>query len=261
MEDFVAYVTKQPVFEPPFLMSTSPAYNHGYVNFITQMSITKEPKSYKDAKEDNKWVEAMQAELSALEDNNNWELTVLPKGKKVVDFKWVYRIKYNADSSINKYKARLIVKSYNQEFSINYYDSFSPVVKMVTIRLFFTVTVVNDQLVYQLDISNTYLHEFVEEELYLRPPEGYSKASKGQVCHLTKSLYGLKQVGCQSNKELTSNLQSIRFTKSEADHCLFTTGTKKNYVGVVVYVDDLLIGGPDDKEIHKVKSPWMKSSW
>lgn len=106
---------------------------------------------------------------------------------------------------------------------------------------------------YQLDIKNIYLHEFVEEELYLKPLEGYSKANEGHVCRLTKSLYGLKHAGRQWNKELTSRLQSISFTKWEADHCLFTIGIKRNYVAVVVYVDDLILTGPDDREIRKVQ--------
>lgn len=95
------------------------------------------------------------------------------------------------------YKARLVVKDYNQEFRIDYHDNFSSVAKMVTVRLLFAIATANSWPIHQLDINNAYLHGHIEEELYLKPLEGYTQASKGQVSGLTRSLYELKQAGRQ----------------------------------------------------------------
>lgn len=100
----------------------------------------------------------MQAELSALEENRIWELTALPKGKKAIDSKWGHKIKYNVNGSVDKYKPRLVAKGYNQEFGIDSHISFSPVAKMVMVRLLLAVAAASDWPVYQLDINNTYLH-------------------------------------------------------------------------------------------------------
>src|SRR5262249_39113564 len=134
MEDFVAHTVEPQI--PFSFMSNPPAYNRDYINFAAHVSETKEPKSYKDAKENSQWVQAMEAELAALERNNVWELTPLPAGKKAIESKWVYKIKHNADGTVNQYKARLVAKGYNQEFGVDYHDSFSPVAKMVTVRTF-----------------------------------------------------------------------------------------------------------------------------
>lgn len=124
---------------------------------------------------------------------------------------------------------------------------------MVTVRLLLAIAAAKDWPIHQLDVNNAYLHGYIEEELYLKPPNGYTKAGKDQVCRLTKSLYGLKQAGRQWNKELTLKLNSIGFTKSKADHCLFTKGRAENYIAIIVYVDDLLIIGQDEIGISKVK--------
>src|SRR5262249_42494720 len=211
------------------------------------------------AKNDSKWVQAMEAELSALEHNKTWVLTTLPTGKKAIDSKWIYKIKYNADGIVSKYKARLVAKGYNQELGVDYHDNFSPVAKSVTIRIFLAMAAAKGWPIQQVDINNAYLHGHIDEELYLKPPKGYVKAKDGEVCRLVKSLYGLKQAGRQWNKEITSSLCSIGFIQSEANHCLFTRGTGDSYLGLVIYVDDLLIAGKDEVAIAEVKNTLDKA--
>lgn len=88
------------------------------------ISIIKEPKSYMHAREDRNWLKAMQEELDDLENNHTWFLIDLPKGKKPITSKWVYKLKYKSDCTIDRYKARLVAKRFSQIPSINFHDIF-----------------------------------------------------------------------------------------------------------------------------------------
>jgi hypothetical protein len=114
-------------------------------------------------------------------------------GKNIVDCKWVFKIKRNADGTLNKYKARLVAKGYNQQYGIDYEDTFSPVVKAATIRLFLSIVVSRGWSLRQLDVQNAFLHCVLDEQVYMRQPPGFvSKDHPGYVCKLDKALYGLK---------------------------------------------------------------------
>lgn len=81
----------------------------------------------------------MQKEMKALEDNDTWEITTLPPGKKAITSKWVYKVKFKPDGTVDRYKARLVAKGYNQVARVDYIESFSPLPKLVTIRVFIAI--------------------------------------------------------------------------------------------------------------------------
>ena len=83
----------------------------------------------------------MNKELIALEDNHTWDLINLLASKKTIGSKWVYKVKFKPDRSVNQFKARLVAKDYNKIEGINYFDKFSPVAKLVTIKLFLAIVV------------------------------------------------------------------------------------------------------------------------
>ena len=93
-----------------------------------------EPTSYKQASQDHRWIQAMNDEITALKENNTWSLVDLPPGKKPIGCKWVYKIKLKADGTIERFKARLVARGYTQTHGVDYDETFSPVVKLSTVR-------------------------------------------------------------------------------------------------------------------------------
>ncbi|XP_028779846.1 uncharacterized protein LOC114736223 [Neltuma alba] len=102
-----------------------------YLCFLCSIDSISEPQSYKEAVKDINWVKAMKEEIEALEHNKTWELVKLPRGKQTIGCKWVYKVKYKPNGTINKYKARLVAKGYTQREGIDFHETFSPVVKMI----------------------------------------------------------------------------------------------------------------------------------
>jgi histone deacetylase 1/2 len=100
-----------------------------------------EPTNVKQALLDPKWKQAMQEEYDALFHNNTWSLVTLPSHRQVIGCKWVFRVKENPDGTVNKYKARLVAKGFHQRQGFDFNETFSPVVKPVTIRLILTIAI------------------------------------------------------------------------------------------------------------------------
>lgn len=132
--------------------------------------------------------------MAALNRNHTWTLTTLPRGRSPVDCRWIYKLKYRVDGSIERYKARLVAKGFSQRPGIDYDQTFSPVVKYDSLRTILSVTAAEDLELYQLDVTTAFLHGVLKEEVYLRQPEGHViPGQETQVYRLHKSLYGLKQ--------------------------------------------------------------------
>jgi len=247
---FTASPHPYPLFSFSHLAHLSPSY----IASLATVLQTPEPHSYAQARLYPEWVKAMDLELAALEHNNTWQLTSLPPGKKALSSKWVCRTKYKADGSVERFKARLVVRGFEQVKDKDYKHTFSPVAKLTTVRLFLAIATAKQWPLHQLDINNAFLHGYLDEEVYMLPPQGYNLALPGQVCKLHRSLYGLKQASRQWNVEMTKFLINHGFTQSKSDYSLFNRHTPAGFVFVLVYVDDLLITGNDALGITALKS-------
>ncbi|KAA0035142.1 Retrovirus-related Pol polyprotein from transposon TNT 1-94 [Cucumis melo var. makuwa] len=141
-----------------------------------------------------KWIKAMKEELSMREKNNTWELVEKSTDRKVIGVKWVFKAKLNPDGSMNKLKARLMVKGYAQVWGIDFSETFATVARMNTIRLLLVLSAQHRWKVYQLYVKPIFLNGVLEEEIYVEQPDGFIvSGQEHKVYLLKKALYGLKQ--------------------------------------------------------------------
>jgi hypothetical protein len=153
-----------------------------------------EPTCFEQAVENPKWDNAMDEEMASLDANATWELVALPKDKKTIGCKWVYKVKHNADGSVSRYKSRLVAKGYAQTYGIDYEKTYSLVAKMTTIRAIIAMATTKGWSLHQMDVKNVFLHGDLWEEVYMEQPPGYvDQTHLNLVCRLKKALYGLKQ--------------------------------------------------------------------
>jgi hypothetical protein len=154
----------------------------------------------------------MEEELSMIKKNKTWELVDRPKDRKIIGVKWVFRTKLNADGSINKHKARLVVKGYAQVFGVDYSDTFAPVARLDTIRLVLAIAAQNRWNVFQLDVKSAFLNGILQEEIYVEQPEGFmEQGEEEKVYLLKKALYGLKQAPRAWYSKIDEHLSSLGF--------------------------------------------------
>ncbi|GKV20212.1 hypothetical protein SLEP1_g30370 [Rubroshorea leprosula] len=154
----------------------------------------QEPRTFKQACNLPEWQRSMQEEFLALQRNQTWVLLSPPSSANIVRSKWVYRIKQRADGSIERYKARLVAQGYTQQPRIDYDETFSPMVKPVTIRTVLTLALSKSWPIHQLDVKNAFLNGYLFEPVYMsQPPEFLDPQYPDRVCLLQRALYGLKQ--------------------------------------------------------------------
>ncbi|GKB95546.1 ribonuclease H-like domain-containing protein, partial [Tanacetum coccineum] len=221
--------------------------------FYTTLNKTTEPKTFQEASQNPKWIEAMNIEMEALFRNNTYVLVDLPPGRKAIGCKWLWKIKYKSSGEVERYKARLVSKGFSQRYGIDYEETFSLVVKMVTIRCLIALSVQNSWPLYQLDANNAFLYGDLKEDVYMELPPGYYDKDETRVCKLIKSLYGLKQAPRQWNEKLTTTLIEHGFVQSKNDYSLFIKDKNGVFIAILVYVDDIVVTGNNNSEIDKFK--------
>ena len=125
---------------------------------------------------------------------HTWELVNLPSGAKTIGCKQIFKRKLKQDGSIEKYKARFVAKGYKQSKDVNYFDTFTPMTRIASIKVLITLASIHNLVIHQMDVKTAFLNGNMEEEIYMEQPEGYVVPGKEKkVCKLAKSLYGLKQ--------------------------------------------------------------------
>lgn len=214
-----------------------------------------EPNRYEDAlsaNDNREWIKAMDDEFNSLMKNQTWDLVNLPNGRKPIKCKWVFKIKCKADGSVERYKARLVAKGYSQKPGIDYSETFSPVVRLDSIRLILSMVTKMDLEMCHFDIKTAFLYGHLEEEIYMDQPEGYIKDT-GKVCRLKRSLYGLKQAPRAWNKCFSDFLSEFELEPLVKDSCIFMKRDKSGEVLIIaLYVDDGLVCSSSITLLEKV---------
>ncbi|KAJ9552467.1 hypothetical protein OSB04_016512 [Centaurea solstitialis] len=228
-----------------------PAHLRDYHCYATLLS-DHEPTSYKEAASSSQWQEVMQEELRALAKAQTWDPVPLPPGKRPIESKWVFKIKTKSDGSIDRYKARLVAKGFNQEYGIDYEETFAPVARVTSVRSLLAIAATKCWPLFRMDVKNAFLNGDLSEEVYMTPPPGVSLPS-GHVCRLHKALYGLKQAPRAWFEKFSHTVLSLGFSASNYDSGLFTRTTASGSILLLLYVDDMIITGDDATGIASLK--------
>jgi hypothetical protein len=123
--------------------------------------------------------------MESLHKNETWDLVKLPNGRKLIGSKWVFKKKLNEVGQVEKFKSLLVVKIYPQVKGVNFGEIFSPVTKLTSIRVLMYLVLEVDLETKKMDVNKTFLHGDLEEEIYMKHPEGFSiRGNKDLVCKL-----------------------------------------------------------------------------
>ena len=211
-----------------------------------------------DPEERTRWLKAAQDEIQSLIENGTFELVLLPPGHKAIGSRWVFRVKRNADGSIERYKGRLVAKGFSQRPGFEYNETFAPTPKWASIRAILALSALEDLELESVDISSAYLNGDLKEEVYMRQPEGFEEKTPQWVWHLRKALYGLKQAGRCWHKKLDEVLNQLGFERLTCEHSVWVYLRNGVRLIIPVFVDDITIAGQDKAAIQRVKDDLRK---
>lgn len=136
--------------------------------------------------------------------------------------KWIFKVKYKSNGTIERHKSRLVAQGFTQTPGLDYFDTFSPVINPVTMRIILTIVASLNWPVHQLDFNNAFLDGTLQEDVYMSQTQGFEDKSKpSHVCKLHKALYELKQAPKVWFDKLNHTLLSCGFNHSKANSSLF----------------------------------------
>jgi hypothetical protein len=182
------------------------------------MSHIIEPSCYEEASSQPIWRDAMMEEYQSIMNNDVWDIVSRPKGKSMVTSKWIYKIKHAPDGSIEKHKARFVVRGFSQVEGIDYEETFAPVGRYTSIQTIIALASALGWRLLQMDMKTTFLNGKIEEVVYIEQPNGFVIHGKeSHVCMLKKALYRLKQDPCVWYARIDGYFMSLSFSKSVAD--------------------------------------------
>ena len=236
--------------------SARDAYLASELVMMAEVNSNGVPRTAREAligKDGNLWLQAMEKEIENIESKGTWIETIVPEGRKPIDSRWVFAIKTDADGKVIKYKARVVARGFSQQPGIDYEETYAPVSRLASLRLFLTVVATMDLEMRQGDVEGAYLNSRLEETLYMAYPDGMARKPGCNALLLKGSLYGLKQSARVWWQDLGEALKSLGFKRLEADWGLYLANTKRHgRILVLAYVDDILVASEATEGIEEV---------
>jgi hypothetical protein len=215
-----------------------------------------EPTTYQEASGILEWQLAMIDVLAALERTGTWDIVPLPSHIVPITFKWVFKVKTKSDGSIERYKAHLVARGFQQTQGLDYDETFAPVAHMTIVRTLIAVAASSSWTISQMDVKNSFLNGDLQE-VYMHPPLRVDTPSR-HVCRLRRALYGLKQAPRAWFERFISVITAASFSSSEHNPALFVHVSPKCCTLLLLYVDDMLITGDNSEHISHVKQHLSK---
>ncbi|GJR63381.1 retrovirus-related pol polyprotein from transposon TNT 1-94 [Tanacetum coccineum] len=214
-------------------------------------NIVVEPKNFKMAVNEDSWFEAMQDEIHEFDRLKVWELVPRPDYVMVIGLKWIYKVKLDEYGDVLKNKARLVAKGYRQEEGIDFEESFAPVARIESIRIFNANAATKNMIIYQMDVKTAFLNGDLQEEVFVSQPEGFEDPDNPtHIYRLKKALYGLKQTPKVWYDTLSKFLLANNFFKGAVDPTdkldtnintsTTTTSTTKNLLVIEIFMRERL---------------------
>ncbi|KAL0293214.1 UNVERIFIED_CONTAM: Retrovirus-related Pol polyprotein from transposon TNT 1-94 [Sesamum radiatum] len=235
---------------------------YGFVGLTSQLD--NDLKTYGEAMSDidsDKWLEAMKSEMDSMRSNQVWTLVDPPKGVRPVGCKGVYKCKLGANGEVTAFKARLVAKGYTQRPRVDFEETHSPVAMAKYIRILLAIAAWYDYEIWQMDVKTAFLNGFVEEEIFMDQPEGFTTDGEEQkACRLQRSIYGLKQASKSWKTHFDEVIRGNDFIKNDYDPCVYKKISGSSIVYLVLYVDDILLSGNDVKMLGDIKA-WLSSQF
>jgi hypothetical protein len=172
----------------------------------------------------------------------------------------VQKKKLRPDGTIEKYRARLVAKGYNQKEVEDFFDTYSLVARLTTIQVLLSLATSYGLLIHQIDVKTTFLNGELEEEIYIDQPDGFTvNGQERMLCKLLKYLYGLKQAPKQWHEKFDKTLTSVGFIVNETDKCMYYHFGGGEGVILCLYIDDILIFETSLNVIKEVKEFCLKT--
>lgn len=214
------------------------------------------PTSYAEALASRfaaKWRESMEKEVRDLIANDTWSWVKrdsIAKGRRAAKSKWVYKIKYARDGTIERFKSRFVVCGYSQREGLDYSMAFSATMRSASFRTLLALCVQAGLKIEHLDVTQAFTQAPFDNEMWVEPPKGFEQCDaegNEMVLLLKKALYGTKQASRLWQQTLFKWLEAEGFKQCRSDPCLFVRRNEGGVMIIGIYVDDILAAHSNDK--------------
>jgi Reverse transcriptase (RNA-dependent DNA polymerase) len=200
------------------------------------------------------WMEPMMIEMNTLKLKNTWNLVKPPPGANIMELMWIFDIKWDGEENQIKDKDRLVGKWYTQQLGIDYNETWAGVTRLESVQMTAAIAAKLDLKLWQIDFVRAYLNSLTKEDIYMKQPEGFVKAGyKDYICKLVHTIYGMMQGGHNWYVTLSETYNSLGYTASHADPCVWFKKEDRNYTITNTYTDNIFGASNNNKEVSKRK--------